>query len=52
MEAGIILGLVSAAAVIALVVGHRSRGEKTRLLLGGVAVAAGIVALALIAEKF
>jgi hypothetical protein len=48
----LILGLATAAAVLALVFAHRSRVENMRLLFGGLAVAAGIVVLALVAERF
>jgi hypothetical protein len=50
MDLSIILALVSAAAGLTLIVGRKSYGERMKLLLGGIAVAAGIVALALIAE--
>ncbi|MDX2142712.1 MAG: hypothetical protein SFV19_05115 [Rhodospirillaceae bacterium] len=49
MNAAILLGLISAAA-IALVIGHGNRSQNMKLLLGGIAVAAGIVALALLVE--
>ncbi len=49
--AGIILSIVSVAAMILLIVRRENTSEKIKMLLGGVTVASGIVAVSLIAEK-
>jgi hypothetical protein len=51
MEPGIILGLVSAAAAITLIIGHKSHSEKLKMLLGGLAVATAVIAVSLLAER-
>jgi hypothetical protein len=52
VDASIILGLVSAAAAITLIIGHQRHSEKIKMLLGGTAVAAALIAASLIAERF
>ena len=52
MTPEIIFGFVSAAAVLVLILGRQNRSQQMRLVLGGIAVAAALIAVSLIAEKF
>jgi len=45
-----LLSLIASLACLALVVLNRSSTERTRMILGGIAVAAGMVTIAIIAE--
>ncbi|MBL8642703.1 MAG: hypothetical protein JNK21_02135, partial [Rhodospirillaceae bacterium] len=51
MDPTLILALVSAAAMIVLVLRGQHATEKVKLVLGGVAVAAGLVAVSLMFER-
>jgi ABC-type enterobactin transport system permease subunit len=51
MDPLIVFSFVSAAAIIWLIVARQSASEKVRLILGGVAVAAALIAVALIFDK-
>ncbi|MBL8630374.1 MAG: hypothetical protein JNM81_12130 [Rhodospirillaceae bacterium] len=52
MDAGVVLALISGIAMLALIVGRERSSQRSKMLLGGIAVAAGIVAISLVAEKF
>jgi hypothetical protein len=51
MDTGVILGLVSGAAALALILGHKGQSDRMKMLLGGVAVATAIVAVSLLFDK-
>lgn len=52
-DANTLAAVVATVACLVLVLSRRSaRGQRARLLLGGVAVAALMVAIALIADRF
>jgi redox-regulated HSP33 family molecular chaperone len=51
MSAAVILSIVSVVAMILLIIRRENTSEKIKMLLGGVAVASGIIAVSLIAEK-
>jgi hypothetical protein len=51
MDTGVILGLVSGAAALVLILGHKGQSDRMKMLLGGIAMATAIVAVSIIFEK-